>query len=145
MTSFSVAISICTHKNLPCGVITLQWRHNGRDVVSNHQPHHCLLNRLFRRLGCLLKHLFRRRLKKTSKCRVTGLCAGNSPVSGEFPEQMASNAEMVPFDDAIMYLSYHTQGVCLLYTLGSALLDSQLSWTNMTRWYQVIQLVIDRY
>ena len=23
---------------------SLQWRHNGRDGVSNHQPHHCLLN-----------------------------------------------------------------------------------------------------
>ena len=23
---------------------TLQWRHNGRDGVSNHQPHDCLLN-----------------------------------------------------------------------------------------------------
>ena len=46
----------------------LQWRHNGHDVVSNHQPHGCLLNRLFR---C--------RSKKTSKLRVTGLCAGKSP------------------------------------------------------------------
>ena len=45
----------------------LQWRHNRRDSVSNHQPHDCLLNRLFRR-----------RSKKTSKLRVTGLCAGNS-------------------------------------------------------------------
>ena len=25
----------------------LQWRHNGVDGVSNHQPHDCLLNRLF--------------------------------------------------------------------------------------------------
>ena len=38
---------------------TLQWRHNGRDDVSNHQPHNCLLNRLFR---C--------RSKKTPKLRV---------------------------------------------------------------------------
>ena len=29
------------------------------------------------------------------KLRVTGLCAGNSPVTGEFPAQMASNAENV--------------------------------------------------
>ena len=35
--------------------------------------------------------------------RVTGLCAGNSPGGGEFPAQMASNAEMFPFDDVIMY------------------------------------------
>ena len=27
--------------------ISLRWRHNGRDSVSNHQPHDCLLNRLF--------------------------------------------------------------------------------------------------
>ena len=31
--------------------------------------------------------------KKISKLRVTGLCARNSPVTGEFPAQMASNAE----------------------------------------------------
>ena len=37
--------------------------------------------------------LFRRRSKKTSKLGVTGLCAGNSPVTGEFPAQMAGNAE----------------------------------------------------
>ena len=47
---------------------SLQWRHNGRDSVSNHQRHDCLLNRLFRR-----------RSKKTSKLCVTGLCEGNSP------------------------------------------------------------------
>ena len=60
----------------------LQWRHNDRDGVSNHQPPDCLLNRLFRR-----------RSKKTAKLRVTGLCEGNSPVTGEFPAQRASNAE----------------------------------------------------
>ena len=63
---------------------SLRWRHNGQDSVSNHQPYYCLLNRLFRR-----------RSKKTSKLRVTGLCAGNSPGTGEFPAQMASNAENV--------------------------------------------------
>ena len=31
--------------------------------------------------------------KKTSKLRVTGLCAGKSPGTGEFPAQMVSNAE----------------------------------------------------
>ena len=30
-----------------------------------------------------------------SKLRVTGLCVGNSPGTGEFPAQMASNAENV--------------------------------------------------
>ena len=45
---------------------------------------------------CLLNRLFRRRWKKTSKLlRVTGLCEWNSPVTGEFPAQRASNAENV--------------------------------------------------
>ena len=39
--------------------------------------------------------LFRRRSKKTSKLRVTGLCVGNSPGTGEFPAEMASYAENV--------------------------------------------------
>ena len=32
---------------------------------------------------------------KTSKLRVTGLCEGNLPVTGEFPAQKDSNAENV--------------------------------------------------
>ena len=67
-----------------CHKFLLHWRHNGSDNVSNNQPHDCFLNRLFRR-----------RSKKTSKLRVTGLCAGNSLGTGEFPAQMASNAENV--------------------------------------------------
>ena len=63
---------------------TLLWRHNGCDDVSNHQAHDCLLNR-----SC------KSRSKKTSKLRVTGLCAGNSPLTDEFPAQMASNAEKI--------------------------------------------------
>ena len=39
--------------------------------------------------------LFRRRSKKTSKLRLTGLCVGNSPVTGEFRAQMARIAENV--------------------------------------------------
>ena len=37
--------------------------------------------------------LFRSRSQKTSKPRLTGLCARNSPVTGEFPARKASNAE----------------------------------------------------
>ena len=66
---------------------TLQWRRN----ESNHQPH-----------DCLLKRLFRRRSKKTSKLRVTGHCEGNSPVIGEFPSQKASNAAKVSIVDFVI-------------------------------------------
>ena len=64
--------------------ISLRWRHNERDGVSNHQPHDCLFDRLFRHIS-----------KKTSMLRITGFCAGNSPVTGEFLAQRASNAKNV--------------------------------------------------
>ena len=72
-------------------VTSLLWRHVGCDGVSYHQPHDCLPSPLFRRIS-----------KETSKLRVTGLCAGISPVTGEFPAQMASNADFFQFDDVIM-------------------------------------------
>ena len=45
--------------------LSLRWSHNGRDGASKHQPHHGLLN-----------SLFRHRSKKTWKLCVTGLCRG---------------------------------------------------------------------
>ena len=74
--------NVLSRHSLSCRA--LQWRHNEGRGVSNH-----------RGLDCLLNHLFRRRSKKTPKLRVTGLCKGNSPVTGEFPTQRASNAENV--------------------------------------------------
>ena len=53
--------------------LPLQWRHNESDGVSNYQSHDCLLN-------CLFRHKW----KKILKLRATGLCARNSPVTGEF-------------------------------------------------------------
>ena len=63
---------------------TLQWRHNEREsqITSLTIVYSTVL-------------FSRHWSKKTSKLRVTGLCAENSPVTGEFPEQMASNAENV--------------------------------------------------
>ena len=64
------------HKSNKYLRLSLHYRHKGHDGVSNNQPHHCLLNRLFGR-----------RSKKTSKLRVIGLCAGNSPETSEFPHK----------------------------------------------------------
>ena len=84
---------------VPSVAITLQWRHNGRDGVSSHQPRDCLLY-------CLFRH----RSEKTPKLHVTGLCVGNSLVTGEFPTQMASNAENVSiwWRHHDNHISYHT-------------------------------------
>ena len=77
--------------------ISLYWRHNGHNCVSNHQPHDCLLNRLFRQ-----------RSKKSSKLRVTGLCAGSSSGSVNSPHKWPVTRKMFPFDDAIMlYLFWY--------------------------------------
>ena len=69
-------------------------------------PHHCFFNRLFRR-----------RSMKTSKFRVTGLYARNSPVTGKFPAQMASNAEYVS-------IWWHHHGL-------AAWRHKALTWTNV--------------
>ena len=78
-------------KASPVSQHTLQWRHNDQDSVSNHQPH-----------GCLLSCLYRRRSKKTSKLRVTGLCVGNSPGPVNSPHKGPVTQKMFPFDDVIM-------------------------------------------
>ena len=94
-------------REIPWG--SLRWRHNGCDSVSYHQPHHCLLNRLFRR-----------RWKKTSKLRVTGLCAGNSPGSVNSPYKWPVTRKMFPFDDVIMGLE-HVDGLTQDCSISSAL------------------------
>ena len=85
----------------------LQWRHNGQDDVSNHQPHDCILSRIFRR-----------RSKKISKLHVTGLCMGNSSLAGEVPAQMASNTENVSIwwrhHDQVLLTHSNTWGLLLL-------------------------------
>ena len=52
---------------------------------------------------------------KTSKLRVTGLCEGNSPGTGELPTQRASNAENISFDDVIMQVTNSTHTVYHVY------------------------------
>ena len=94
------------------GHFTLRWRHNDLDGVSNHQPHDCLLNRLFGRIS-----------KKTSKLRVTGLCAGNSPWTGDLPTQMASNAEKVS-----IWLRHHVKNVIRSAEMTASPLIATQSW-----------------
>ena len=82
------------HENT--GKFALQWHHNDHDGVSNHQPRGCLLNRLFRR-----------RSKKTSRLRVTGLCVGNSTGPVNSPHKGPVTRKMFPFDDVIMDFTFH--------------------------------------
>ena len=117
MLSFSVAfyfIYCCNFVHIWLHIwhftnVPLQWRHDERDGASNR-----------RRLRCLLKRLFRRRSKKTSKLRVTGLCEGISLVTGEFPAQRACNAENVS-----IWWRHHSAVEC----------HPVLPWSPLTRKY----------
>ena len=96
--------------------VSLRWRHNDLDGVSNDQPHGCLLNRLFRR-----------RSKKTSKLRVTGLCVGNSPGPVNSPHKGPVTRKRFPFDDVIMVsflIKYFgTTTICIIPNL-----DQRKEW-----------------
>ena len=114
----------------------LQWHHDGLDGISNHQPHHSLLS-----------HLFGRRSKKTSKLRVTGLCAGNSPGTGEFPAQRASNAENVSIGwRPVFYLKFFEhpsfgQVAHEIYPSEWKVHSSEISITIMYCWYMFLMAV----
>ena len=101
----------------------LRWRHNERNGVSNHQPHDCLLNRLFRR-----------RSKKTSKLRLTGLCEGNSPVTHEFPRQRASNAKNV----LCIYIYRQTSNMSSTKSQNLIFLVSSCTCLCPINWSQVL-------
>ena len=81
-----------------CALLSLHWRHNDQDGVSNHQPHRCLLNRLFRR---------RENIKAPRHWPLCGEFTG----TGEFPTQRASYAENVS-----IWWRHHVS--CMMFTYG---------------------------
>ena len=71
--------------------ITIQWRHNERDGVSNHQPHDCLFSRLFKA-----------QTKENIKTPRTGLLEGIHRWPVNSPHKGPVTRKMFPFDDVIM-------------------------------------------
>ena len=69
----------------------LRWRHNGRDSDSNHQPHHCLLNRYSDADQ-------RKHQSSASLAFVWGIHRG----SVNSPHKWPVTRKMFPFDDVIM-------------------------------------------
>ena len=79
-------------ENVSCKMsVALHWRHNGPNGVSNHQPHHCWLNRSFMH-----------RPKNTSNSASLAFVQGihRSPVNS--PRKWPVTQKMFPFDDVIM-------------------------------------------
>ena len=120
---------------------SLQWHHNGHDGISNHQSHHCLHNRLFRR-----------RSKKTWKLCVTSLCVGihQWPVNSQ--HKWPVTQKMFPFDDVIMCsiimwlpcpvyitVAFHGlwDGIINSYPLNKMATISQTSYSNAFSWMKI--------
>ena len=102
--------------------ISLQWRRNGRDGVSNHQPRDCLLNRLFR-------HRWKKHQSPASPAFVRGI--HRSPVNS--PHKWPVTRKMFPFDDVIMFTpdencvhSFH----CHAWSNASEETDSHITVTS---------------
>ena len=70
--------------------------------------------------------------RKTSKLRVTGLCAGNSPGNGEFPHKWPVTRKMFPFDDVIVYSDIPCRWH--LHILTSQIC---LPWYNPVLWWLI--------
>ena len=76
--------------------VPLQWRHNERDGVSNHQ-----------RLACLLSCLFRRKSKENIKAPHHWPLYWESIGDRRIPLTMSQlRGIFFPFDDVIMYISW---------------------------------------
>ena len=111
-----------------CMLDILQWHHNGRDGVSNHQTHDCILNRLFMS-----------RAKKASKLRVTGLWGGeftgdrwiprtNGQCRGKCFHLMTSSCKaMLLYNQWKRYKQSHWQSSMPWVQYGQCLIQSCLS------------------
>ena len=83
------------------------------DGVPNHQPHHCLLTRLFGR-----------RSTKISKLLVHGLYGGHR-WSMNSPHKWPVTRKMFPFDDVIMYWDGPEPTLVLVRGLGGGQVTSR--------------------
>ena len=100
----------------PASYIPLQWCHNERNGVPNH-----------RRLACLINSFFRHRSAKASNLRVTGLYEGNSPVTGKFRVQRASNTENV-----FIWCRHHASPHQVITGPGNGMSKSYSAWSLST-------------
>ena len=89
----------CDEERAICIFAPLQWRHNGRDSVSNHQP-----------LDCLLNCLFKAQIKENIKVPRHWPLWGELTCDRGFPAQRVSNAENVS-----IWWRHHDPGTLLLW------------------------------
>ena len=111
--------------------IALQWRHNGHNGVSNHQPYDCFLNPLPRRRS-------RKHQSSASLAFVRGIHRG--PVNS--PHKWPVTRKMFPLDDVIMV--YGILIMCSVFVskgliISSVFTCSKSAWKKhciFTSWYK---------
>ena len=130
---FSTAIQIRWKLRFPLTSIqtTSSLQHSAHDTTTELSWHIAETSKWARwclksQASSLFSCWFRRRSKKTSKLRVTGLCVENSPVTGEFPAQRASNEE----DVSIWWCHHDKQNFVVIGVIKAKLVFRRI-WISM--------------
>ena len=113
--------------------LSLQWRHNGHDGVSNHQPRVCLLNRIFRR-----------RSKKHQSSASLAFVWGINQWPVISPHKGPVTWKMVPFDDVIMVMLRDVAAMRKRMKengIVNADLYTESNRYNIGQWHNTIQFI----
>ena len=78
--------------------------------------------------------------KKTSKLRVTGLCAGNSPGPVNSPHKGPVSRKMFPFDDVIMKILFEDLAIVLNYPTNKT--NTNASHFKMQRIFAAMNVTV---
>ena len=117
--------------------ISIQWRHNKRDGVSNH-----------RRFDCLLNCLSRRRSKKHQNSAPVAFVRASHWWPVDSPHKGPVRRKMFPFDDAIMSIYQHTtEGLshCSAETSTTShnhyTHDDVIKWKHFPRYWPFVRVI----
>ena len=96
-----------------CDMAFVEFTHCNKPTINQHYSDVIMSAMASQTTGVLIVYstFWRHRSKITSKLRATGLCEGNSPVTGEFHSQRASSAEIVSIWWRHHKCGYISQGV----------------------------------
>ena len=117
---------------MSCHPESLQWRHNGHDIVSNHQPHDCLLNRLSDADQ-------RKRQSSASLAFVRGIHRG--PVNS--PHKWSVTRKMFPWQKpkSRILRRFESQHApkCNKMTQGTPMRDDVIKWKHFPRYWPFVR------
>ena len=109
-------------------ILSLQWRHNGRDGVLNQQPS----------LTIVYSNVYSGADQRKHQSSAS-LAFVNSLVTGEFPAQKASNAE-----DASIWLRYHGFELITCYHKMQLKIEKNIVASALTHWGRVTHICVSK-